>query len=147
MSTPRSALTVFCGSALGNDDEYIRASQQVGKALARAGLRLVYGGGMSGLMGSVAIATLQAGGSVNGIIPRAFLARGERPRSAEIPPEISADGVPEHVDADSAEAKAGWKHIQTPTDSMHTRKRLMAESCDGFLVLPGGFGTLEELAE
>ena len=92
-------------------------------------------------------ATLRNGGRVRAVIPTAFIAQGERPRSAEIPPEIDEDGIPEAVDSESAEALAGWRHVQTTVAGMHPRKKLMAKLSDGFVALPGGLGTLEELAE
>jgi uncharacterized protein (TIGR00730 family) len=114
------AVCVFCGSSSGIDPAYSEAAQATGSAIARAGLRLVYGGGRVGLMGSLADAALAAGGQVTGIIPRAL---------AES--EISHRGLSE-------------LHL---VETMHERKARMAQLADGFIALPGGAGTLEEIFE
>ncbi|MFN3648787.1 MAG: TIGR00730 family Rossman fold protein [Armatimonadota bacterium] len=111
---------VFCGSSSGSRPEYREAAREVGRALARRGIGLVYGGGNIGLMGEVAEAALQAGGRVTGVIPQALLAR-----------EVGHRGLTELV----------------VVHSMHERKALMAERSDAFLALPGGFGTFEEFCE
>lgn len=113
-------LCVFCGSAPGNDPRYLRAATATGEELARRGIDLVYGGGSVGVMGAVAAAVLAGGGEVDGVIPRQLLAR-------------------EHGDP-------GVTRLHL-VDSMHERKQLMGELCDGYLTLPGGLGTLEELFE
>ncbi|SCZ90477.1 BZ3500_MvSof-1268-A1-R1_Chr1-3g02014 [Microbotryum saponariae] len=118
-------ITVFCGSSSGDDPMYERAAKEVGVAIAKAGLRLIYGGGTKGLMGAVSTACLEAGGQVHGIIPVAFLA-------AEAPP----GSIPTNP-----------RFKETNTASMHERKQIMASECDAFIGLPGGFGTLEECAE
>jgi uncharacterized protein (TIGR00730 family) len=116
----RPHLCVFCGSARGLRAEYIAAARRVGAALARAGLGLVYGGGRVGLMGAVADAALAAGGRVVGVIPDPLAQK-----------EIAHDGLTElHV-----------------VPGMHERKALMARRSAGFLMLPGGIGTLEEFFE
>jgi uncharacterized protein (TIGR00730 family) len=115
-----SRLCVYCGSAVGRDRRYREAAQQLGEAMAQAGIELVYGGGRIGLMGVLADAVLASGGRVVGIIPA-------RLRAAE----LAHQGASELVIA----------------DSMHERKRLMAERADGFAVLPGGIGTLDETFE
>jgi uncharacterized protein (TIGR00730 family) len=113
-------ICVYCGSAAGDDLRYADAAEAFGRALARADIGLVFGGGSCGLMGITARATLKAGGRVIGIIPN-FL--DER--------EIALDGLTELI----------------VVEDMHTRKRLMFERSDAFVALPGGIGTLEELAE
>jgi uncharacterized protein (TIGR00730 family) len=113
-------LCVFCGSSIGGDPAYAEAARRLGAALARRGLELVYGGGTIGLMGTVANATLEAGGKVIGVIPKALQLR-----------ELA------HVNLTSL-------HV---TGSMHERKAKMAELSQGFIALPGGLGTLEEFAE
>jgi uncharacterized protein (TIGR00730 family) len=113
-------LCVYCGSAVGGDPRYHAAAQELGLALATAGIELVFGGGRVGLMGVVADAVLAGGGRVVGIIP-------DRLRAAE----LAHQGVTELVVA----------------GSMHDRKRLMAERADAFAVLPGGIGTLDETFE
>ncbi|MCJ2053333.1 TIGR00730 family Rossman fold protein [Methylobacterium sp. J-070] len=117
---PVRTVCVYCGSGFGRDPAFRAAAEVLGTALARAGLRLVYGGGDVGLMGTVARAALAAGGQVTGIIPDFLQAR-------------------EHMLADVQET------VVVP--DMHTRKRLMFERSDAFVTLPGGIGTLEELVE
>ncbi|SFH02532.1 TIGR00730 family Rossman fold protein [Methylobacterium gossipiicola] len=111
---------VYCGSGFGNDPAFITAAETLGRALAEAGLGLVYGGGNVGLMGTVARAVLEHGGHVTGIIP-SFLKSRER----------MLDAIQETI----------------VVEDMHTRKRLMFERSDAFVALPGGIGTLEELVE
>ncbi len=111
---------VFCGSRRGRRAAYADAAAEVGRALARAGLRIVYGGGEVGLMGVVAEAALAAGGEVVGVIPERLMER-----------EV---------------AKAGLTRLHV-TRTMFERKARMIAGADAFLVLPGGFGTLDELLE
>jgi uncharacterized protein (TIGR00730 family) len=111
---------VFCGSSPGARPEYTTAARAMGETLARRGLTLIYGGASRGLMGTLADAALGAGAPVVGVIPRA-LSRAE----------IAHDGLTELV----------------VVDSLYERKRLMFERADAFVTLPGGFGTLDELAE
>ncbi len=113
-------VVVFCGSRPGRDPAWLAAAQAMGRGLAAAGIRLVYGGGRVGLMGAVADAVLEAGGEVLGIIPE-FLTRWE----------VAHERVTELV----------------VTDSMHTRKRQMFDLADAFVTLPGGLGTLDETVE
>lgn len=113
-------LTVFTGSSTGHDPVHRRAAEQLGAVLARRGVELVYGGGHVGLMGVLADAVLDAGGVVHGVMPQHLVDREDaHPRLTTL--EVVAD--------------------------MHARKRRMAELGDGFLALPGGVGTLEELVE
>jgi hypothetical protein len=113
-------LCVFCGSNRGRHPLYAEAARLVGGELARRGLGLVYGGGNVGLMGALADAAIAGGGHVIGVIPEALLKK-----------ELAHRGV-------------GDLRV---VGSMHERKALMAELADGFITLPGGFGTLEELFE
>jgi uncharacterized protein (TIGR00730 family) len=113
-------ICVFCGSSTGKDPAHAEAAKRLGATLARRGLELVYGGGTVGLMGTVANATLEAGGKVIGVIPRALQLR------------------------ELAHVKLTSLHV---TGSMHERKAKMAELSQGFIALPGGLGTLEEFAE
>jgi len=113
-------ICVFCGSSPGLDPRYLEAARTLGRVLARRGLGLVYGGGSVGLMGAVADAALAAGGEVVGVIPQVLQIRELAHRSLTT------------------------LHV---VGSMHERKALMAELSDGFLALPGGMGTLEELSE
>lgn len=111
---------VFCGSSAGTRPEYADAARAMGRTLAERGLGLVYGGGKVGLMGIVADAVLEAGGQATGVIPEALMAR-----------EVGHAGLTElHV-----------------VGTMHQRKALMADLSDGFVALPGGFGTYEEFCE
>ena len=113
-------ICVFCGSNSGIDPIFIETAEKVGEFLARENIELVYGGGRIGLMGKVADAVLANGGRVIGAIPEALAIK-----------EVAHQGLTEI-------------HI---VDSMHERKALMAELADGFIALPGGFGTFEELCE
>ena len=114
------SVCVFCGSASRVDEVYRDAASRLGAAIAKQGLTLVYGGGKIGLMGILAEAALGAGGRVVGVIP-GFL------RDLE----VAHDGLTE----------------LRIVDGMHDRKRLMFELADAFVVLPGGFGTLDETIE
>lgn len=111
---------VFCGSSPGADPVYAAGAAVLGRAIAEAGHGLVYGGARVGLMGIVADAALKAGGAVIGVLPEALQAR-----------ELAHTGLTE-------------LHI---VPSMHARKAMMADLSDGFVALPGGIGTLEELFE
>ena len=113
-------LCVYCGSSGAVDERYREAARELGAGLAAAGIGLVYGGGRVGLMGLLADAVLVAGGEVTGIIP-----------SRLWDAELAHRGVTELV----------------VVDSMHERKRLMAEKADAFAILPGGVGTLDEMFE
>ncbi len=114
------AICIYCGSGKGADPAFEQAAIDLGRLLAREGIRLVYGGGSLGLMGAAARACLDAGGKVTGIIPQ-FLVDME-----VMLPEVSELIV---------------------TADMHERKRLMFEHADAFVALPGGIGTLEEVVE
>ena len=112
-------ICVDCGSSPGIDPAYSEAARRLGRALAERKYELVYGGAHVGLMGDVADAALKAGGIVIGVIPKSFANK------------VSHQGLTElHV-----------------VDSMHERKAMMFDLSDGFIALPGGFGTLEEIAE
>lgn len=115
-----ASLCVFCGSGAGLNPAYAIAARTLGRSMADAGVRLVYGGGSLGLMGDVARSVLAHGGKVTGIIP-SFLSEKER--------------MLREVDE------------LVVTKDMHERKRLMFERSDAFVALPGGIGTLEELVE
>jgi uncharacterized protein (TIGR00730 family) len=113
-------LCVFCGSGYGAHPAYVRAARQLAGTLVREHIGLVYGGSNVGLMGELAKAVLRAGGDVVGVIPKALVEK-----------EL---------------AFAALTDLQV-VDSMHERKALMAELSDGFVALPGGLGTLDELFE
>ena len=118
-AAPVDSVCVFCGSSDAADPQFLAAAAALGRALAEAGLKLVYGGGGVGLMGATARAAHQAGGRVLGIIPD-FL--------------LSKERVLEEVE-----------HVIV--SNMHERKMMMFERSDSFVILPGGIGTLEEVVE
>ncbi len=119
-SAPAFSICVYCGSRNGDDPRFADLAQQVGTWIGLHGGQLVYGGGRNGLMGIVAQATMAAGGQVIGIIPKAL------------------------VDKEWAHHGCTELHV---VETMHERKRMMAERADAFLALPGGIGTFEELFE
>jgi len=114
------SICVYCGSSHGVRDEYTQAARELGTLLGRRRIRLVFGGGSVGLMGVLADAVLAAGGDVTGVIPRAL-------RTSE----LAHEGLSEMIEV----------------DSMHARKQRMVELADGFIALPGGIGTMDELFE
>lgn len=114
------SLAVYCGSSAGNDPRYVRLAHEAGALLARRGIRLVYGGGGVGMMGAVANGVLEQGGKVTGVIPHFLNTR-----------ELKHPGVPD----------------MRVVETMHERKMLMVDLAEGFIALPGGFGTLDELFE
>lgn len=117
------SICVYCGSSPGRGETYADAGYALGRSIAGAGLRLVYGGGTKGIMGAVARGTIDAGGKVTGIIPR-FL-----------------------MNKEATEAALGRLDDLIVTEDMHTRKHTMFEKSDAFVALPGGIGTLEEIVE
>src|SRR5499425_3224340 len=119
MSTITS-ICVYCASGPGNNPAFMDAARQLGRILAENGIRLVYGGGSIGLMGALAESVLDHGGHVTGVIPEFLVAR-----------ELMLQRAQERL----------------VTRDMHERKRIMFESADAFVALPGGVGTLEELVE
>ncbi len=120
MTSPAFSVCVYCGSRPGAQPHYTEAAVRVGRWIGQHGGQLVYGGGNNGLMGTVAQATLDAGGRVIGVIPKAL------------------------VEKEWANHSCTERHV---VDTMHERKRLMAEHADAFLALPGGIGTFEEFFE
>ena len=113
-------ICVYCGSNTGDDPAYVAAAEELAGVLVDADLELVYGGAHKGIMGILADAVLERGGAVHGVIPQMLEEK-----------EIAHTGLTE-------------LHVVT---SMHERKSMMAALSDGFIALPGGFGTLEELIE
>ena len=113
-------LGVYCGSNAGHRPDYAEAAHTLGQLLAEEGIGLIYGGGRVGLMGIIADAVLEAGGEAIGVIPYSLAQR-----------EVAHEGLTE----------------LRLVDSMHERKALMAELAEAFVAMPGGLGTLEELAE
>ena len=114
------SIAIFCGSALGNNPAYLQVAEKVGRHLAARGITLVYGGGRSGLMGVVADSALRAGGQVIGVIPKVL------------------------VDKELAHPDLTELHV---VENMQQRKTTMSELSDGFVAIPGGAGTLEEIFE
>jgi hypothetical protein len=114
------SIAVYCGSSSSNSAEFIATAKDLGHLLADRAITLVYGGGRVGLMGAIADATMERGGRVTGVIPT-FLKDQE----------LGHEGVTELIEV----------------NSMHARKQKMIELAEGFIAMPGGFGTLEEIAE
>ena len=113
-------LCIFCGAHAGRDGRYLKIAADAARSIVEAGFGIVYGGGRVGLMGAIADAALAAGGEVVGIIPESLSSA-----------EVAHHGITKlHV-----------------VHSMHERKALMAEISDGFIALPGGFGTMDEFCE
>lgn len=113
-------ICVYCGSNSGNNEIYAAAAGELAEVLVQNSIGLVYGGSRRGMMGLLADAVLTGGGTVEGVIPRSLLEK-----------EHAHDGLTE-------------MHV---VDSMHARKSMMAMLSDGFIAMPGGFGTLEEIIE
>ena len=120
MTTPAFSICVYCGSRDGVAEPFVQSARDVGRWIGERGGQLVYGGGNRGLMGTVADATLAAGGTVIGIIPRSL------------------------VDKEFAKRDCTELHV---VETMHQRKHMMAERSGAFLALAGGIGTFEELFE
>jgi uncharacterized protein (TIGR00730 family) len=114
------SVCVYCASSSGNNQRVIDEAARLGRLLAGADIELVYGGGAVGLMGLIADEVMAAGGSVTGIIPMPLM-----------PKEVAHRGITSLVEV----------------STMHERKAMMIERSDGFIAMPGGFGTLEEVAE
>lgn len=112
-------ICIQCGSSPGFDPVYVEMARRLGGLLATRGIEVIYGGADVGLMGAVANAALKAGGVVRGIIP------------SDLAEKVRHDGLTE----------------LRVVDSMHERKKLMFDLSDGFIAMPGGYGTLEEIAE
>jgi len=120
VTRPIRSICVFCGSNSGARPQYADAARALGTLLARQRIGIVYGGGHVGMMGHVADAALAAGGNVVGVIPKHLMR-----------PEVAHQHLDELI----------------VVESMHVRKRTMSERADAFVVLPGGFGTFEEMFE
>ncbi len=117
---PRQYIAVFCGASTGHDPTYLEAARKVGRSLAQRGIGVVYGGGHVGLMGAVADAAMEAGGTVVGVIPTFMTHK-----------ELAHDRITELV----------------MVGDMHERKMVMHERSQAVIALPGGFGTMDELFE
>jgi hypothetical protein len=115
-----NSVAVYCGSSPGHDSKYPAIARALGQLLAARGIRLVYGGGGVGMMGALANGVLEGGGAVTGVIPVFLNTR-----------ELKHAGVAD----------------MRVVDTMHERKQIMVTESDGFIALPGGFGTLDELFE
>ena len=113
-------LCVYCGSSSGGQPDYVRVARQLARSMVNRNIDLVYGGASVGIMGEIANAVLEAGGNVIGIIPKGLFVK-----------EVAHTGITELREV----------------GSMHERKSLMADLSDGFIALPGGFGTIEEIFE
>lgn len=117
---PITSLAVFCGSKTGNDPLYCEHARQLGFLLAKKNITLIYGGGNKGMMGAVANAVLEKKGKVKGIMPKILCTV-----------EHQHTGLTEMIEV----------------EDMHTRKRMLYEKCDAALILPGGYGTMDEFFE
>lgn len=115
-----NSVCVYCGSNFNGDPELRKAIKQLADVLVKQNIKMVYGGGSVGVMGVIADDILQAGGTVTGVIPQFLMDK-----------EVGHKGVTEMI----------------ITENMHQRKQKMADLSDGFIILPGGFGTLEEFFE
>jgi uncharacterized protein (TIGR00730 family) len=115
-----NALAVFCGSKNGNDPLYVEHAATLGNLLAQNNITLIYGGGSKGIMGAIADSMMEKGGRVVGVIPRKLVEW-----------EHQHEGITDLI----------------VVEDMHTRKKRMYDLCDAALILPGGFGTLDELFE
>ncbi len=115
-----TSIAIFCGSKSGNNQQYIQDAQKLGALLAQHKIEMIYGGGANGLMGEVADSVMNSGGVVRGVIPQVLVEW-------------------EHAHKNISELLV--------VEDMHQRKRKMYELCDAALILPGGFGTLDELFE
>ena len=113
-------LCVYCGSSSGGQPDYAQVARQLARAMVSRNIDLVYGGASVGIMGEIANAVLEEGGDVIGVIPKGLFVK-----------EVAHTGITELREV----------------DSMHERKALMADLSDGFIALPGGFGTIEEILE
>ena len=117
---PIQSLAVFCGSKTGNNSIFIQHAAQLGKLMAKNNIKLIYGGGSAGLMGIIADSVMQEGGQVAGFIPKLLLEW-----------EVQHRSITELIIC----------------DDMHERKKRIYSVCDAAIILPGGFGTLDELFE
>lgn len=114
------SIAVFCGSRSGSHEQYMHDAEKLGAGIAAAGIGIIYGGGNKGIMGAVANAALKANGAVTGVIPQILVEW-----------EQQHNGLTQLI----------------VTDNMHSRKKLLYELCDAAAILPGGYGTLDELFE
>jgi uncharacterized protein (TIGR00730 family) len=114
------SLAVFCGASAGKDPVYVEVAQAFGRLLAQQGIAVIFGGGKVGIMGAVADSVLAAGGEAIGVIPRGL------------------------VDREVAHPDLTQMHV---VETMHERKALIAELSEGFVALPGGWGTFDEICE
>ena len=114
------SIAVYCGSSDRIEEQYLSAARELGTCAAEQGIKLIFGGGSTGMMGAVATASMEAGGEVMGVIPEMFDT-----------PQLALTSTSEYI----------------VTPDMHTRKAMIADLAEGFIALPGGFGTLEEFFE
>lgn len=132
------AIAVYCGSKVGNQPAFVHAAKSLGKAMAQSQRPLVYGGGQKGIMGAISKAVAENGGKVTGIVPFAMVAGGGEGSKSD--PATPLVVVP----------NGSGKNDQVETiivESMHERKVEMARRVGGFVALPGGYGTFEEVLE
>lgn len=137
MESSSGAVAVYCASSVGKQAAYVHAARSLGAAIAASGRPLVYGGGSQGIMGEVSQAVLKAGGDVIGVVPQAMVPSGGE---VDITKGLRGPTV--------ALKEVGREKVQTiVVNSMHERKLEMAKRSSGFIALPGGYGTFEEVLE
>lgn len=146
MTAGINSVCVYCGSSFGKDDRYSKQAEALGELFHKLGWRLVYGGGSTGLMGTIASSVMgpECDGKVLGIIPNALVSKE---RDSGDDKEVNAklrESVDNHRGATPISSKYGETCV---VPDMHTRKRKMAQESDAFVAMPGGYGTLEEIME
>lgn len=146
MTSNVNAVCVYCGSSFGNKDKYAEQAARLGALLHKLGWKLVYGGGTTGLMGTIASSAMgpRLDGKVHGIIPDALVSKERDAKGEDELNDKLKESVDNHKGATPISSKYGETSI---VPDMHTRKRKMAEESDAFVAMPGGYGTLEEIME
>ncbi|QLG72133.1 hypothetical protein HG535_0C04870 [Zygotorulaspora mrakii] len=145
-SSSISSVCVYCGSSFGSDEKYAKQAAKLGELFHKLGWRLVYGGGTTGLMGTIASSAMgpKVDGKVLGVIPDALVSKEREPVSEEEWNAKLKESVDNHQGATPISSKYGETCI---VPDMHTRKRKMADESDAYVAMPGGYGTLEEIME
>lgn len=138
------SVCVYCGSSSGTNKVFTEKAHELGQLFYKNGWKLIYGGGTTGLMGTVARATMgpMGDGQVHGIIPDALVSKERHPNEDKVEKRI--EKIEQHSGTTNISTKYGETTI---VPDMHTRKRLMAKESDAFVAMPGGYGTMEEILE
>lgn len=145
-----TSVCVYCGSSSGSSDVYTSKAQELGSIFHNLGWKLIYGGGTTGLMGSIARATMGPAfdGNVHGIIPDALVVKERAASESDHDHDTTTDENKVAVEDHRGTTPINWKYGETTiVKDMHTRKRMMADESDAFVAMPGGYGTLEEIME